>query len=105
MFYLVGPLGQGASALQLLVDAITQDVTRQTIRAAPDSDTLPTVGEAQSLDVVCILIALLLGGMAAIWLLLAFSAFLYRLSRRELSWNPSWNAIVFPTSALAISTA
>ncbi|KAK3358771.1 hypothetical protein B0T25DRAFT_531114 [Lasiosphaeria hispida] len=62
MFYLVGPFGQGASALQLLGDAETQDVNSQAVRAVSAGGTLPTRGAAQSLGVACILIALLEDG-------------------------------------------
>ncbi|KAK0726892.1 voltage-dependent anion channel-domain-containing protein [Lasiosphaeria miniovina] len=106
VFLLVGPFALCAAALQLLGDAVNTvyggavggglDV----VEADPFS-VIATI--ALPLDMVCILLALLLTGAAVVWLVLAIVAALYRAGRGELAWHPSWNFVVFPAAALAIS--
>jgi tellurite resistance protein TehA-like permease len=103
-FSMVGPLGQCAAALLILADA----AGRWDGGASPGGGDLVEPGEMTSLaampplEVICILFGLLLGGMAALWLLLAIVTVFYRLSQGKLVWNSSWNGIVPPVATLAI---
>jgi tellurite resistance protein TehA-like permease len=61
-----------------------------------------TLATMAPVEVVCVLFALLTGGMAAVWLLFATNCVAYRLFRRELKWDTSWNSVVAPLATLAI---
>lgn len=100
MFVFVGPMGQSAAALQLLGSAA--DTYSQF--AGYHKGTFLQRASAAPLDVACILIALLLTGMSAVWLLVALCAMAELAYKRQLKWSLSWNAIVFPTGTLATST-
>lgn len=100
MFLFVGPLGQCSAALQLLGSA----ANTYNRFGEYNKGTFLTHTAAMPLDVSCILISLLLTGMATIWLIIAFYAMFYRLFRKELVWAPTWNAIIFPTGTFTTST-
>jgi tellurite resistance protein TehA-like permease len=100
MFILVGPLAQSAAALQVLGSA----ADTYSNFAGYHMGTFLQRMAAAPLDVACILLALLLTGMAAVWLLIAFYAMAELAYKRQLKWTLSWNAIIFPTGTLATST-
>ncbi|KAK5219082.1 hypothetical protein LTR72_008264 [Exophiala xenobiotica] len=103
LFILVGPMGQSAAALQLLgAAANTHGAFRAYNRGHPSFFLSGTAAEV--LEVSCVLLALLMVGLAAVWLVLAFIGMLDRAYHRELVWAPTWNAIIFPTGTLATST-
>jgi len=102
MFFFIGPLGQGAAALLYLGDAVEKSADQA---GGGNRGSLPAPAVVQSVNVLCILLALFLIGMAAIWLILGFMVVVFRLSRRELEWNPTWNGIVFPVTTMGIATA
>lgn len=58
---------------------------------------------AAPLNVACVLMAMLMSGMAVGWVVLAFCAFIREMLRRELRWSPEWNSIIFPTGTLTTS--
>ncbi|KAI9677363.1 MAG: hypothetical protein M1822_008170 [Bathelium mastoideum] len=99
MFVFVGPMGQTATALQMLGTAA--DTFNRF--GGYDKGTFLTMTAAMPLDIACILIALMLSGFGVVALILAFSGMLFRLFRRELRWTVSWNAIIFPTGTLTTS--
>jgi len=100
VFMLVGPMGQSAAALQLLGAAAN---THAQFRGYDEGFFL-TEAAASSLQVGCILLALLMTGLGAVWLVFAFLTMIDRAFRRQLVWAPTWNAIIFPTGTLATST-
>ena len=100
MFIFVGPLAQSAAALQVLGSAAD---TYSNFAGYHEGAFLQRMAAAP-LDVACILLALLLTGMAAVWLLIALCAMAELAYKRELKWTLSWNAIIFPTGTLATST-
>ncbi|KAK4445826.1 voltage-dependent anion channel-domain-containing protein [Podospora aff. communis PSN243] len=102
MFFLVAPLGMGSVALLYLGAAVVKSVQ---IVGEGDRGEVPTAGAAESVDVVCVLLGLFLVGMAAFWLALSFMTVVFRLSRRELQWNPTLNGVVFPVASLGIAMA
>ncbi len=100
LFILVGPMGQSAAALQLLgAAANTHGAFRAYNRGLFLSGTA-----AEVLEAACILLAVLMVGLGAVWLVLAFIGMLDRVCHREMVWAPTWNAIIFPTGTLATST-
>ena len=104
VFYPVGPPALTATALQFLGNTVVesvQELGRDHLGELP----LPTAVIADALNVVCVLLALLLTGMAAAWVLLALVGLVYRVSHREAEWSPSWNGAVFPLAALALCTS
>jgi tellurite resistance protein TehA-like permease len=100
LFILVGPMGQCAAALQLI--GMAADTSGHF--AAYDRGFLLGRSAAYSLHVACVLLALLMTGLGAVWLLFAFSAMIDRAYHRQLVWAPTWNAVIFPTATLATST-
>ncbi|KEF54177.1 uncharacterized protein A1O9_09972 [Exophiala aquamarina CBS 119918] len=98
IFILVGPMGQTAAALILLGSA------SKTHFPEYNRGTFLTAEAAAPMDVACQLLALLMTGLGAIWLILAFCAMIDRAWHRELKWTPAWNAIIFPTGTLVTST-
>jgi tellurite resistance protein TehA-like permease len=103
VFSMVGPLGQCASALLVLAAAARRG--DEGVSLGEDlAKTRMVAGLAAMapLEIVCVLLALLMGGMAVVWLLLGIITIFYRLSRRELAWNLSWNGIVSPVTTLAV---
>ena len=99
LFILVGPMGQSAAALQILGSAAT------TYHRFGDYNTgsFITAEAAKSLDAACILVSLLMNGLGTLWFLLAVYGMLERAWKRELTWTPAWNAIIFPNGTLATS--
>ncbi|KAK5069925.1 hypothetical protein LTR64_007893 [Lithohypha guttulata] len=100
MFLFVGPMGQSAAALQLLASAAStygrfggysQGIFLQASAATP-------------LNAACVLLALLLTGMATVWAFLALFAMLEKAFNKNLSWSPTWNSIIFPLGTLTTST-
>ncbi|KAK4138985.1 hypothetical protein BT67DRAFT_431445 [Trichocladium antarcticum] len=108
VFSLVGPLGQCAAALLVLANAARRDgdgpgaTPGIGIGAVVGSRAVTGLTAMRPLQLVCVLLALLAGGMAVTWLMLAFITVFYRLCRGELFWNPSWNGVVSPVVTLAI---
>jgi len=102
LFYPVGPPALTATALQFLGNAVVGSVQEL---GGDHLGELPTAVIADALNVVCVLLALLLTGMAAAWLLLALVGLVYRVSHGEAEWSPSWNGAVFPLAALALCTS
>ncbi|KAL2433749.1 hypothetical protein ABEF95_010335 [Exophiala dermatitidis] len=99
MFLFVGPMGQSAAALQLLGSAAhTYGRFEGYHKGAFLTETA-----AAPLEVACIMTALLLSGMGTVWLMLAVWAMAERAFQKELSWTPTWNAIIFPTGTLTTS--
>ena len=97
---MVGPVSQSAAALQLI--GLAADTSGHF--AAYNRGFLLAERAAYSLHVACLLLALLLTGLGAIWLAFAFCAMIDQALRRQLVWAPTWNAIIFPTGTLATST-
>jgi tellurite resistance protein TehA-like permease len=103
VFTMVGPLGQCASALIVLANAAGRpDGSVPLERGVVDAKMVVGLAAMAPLKVVCVLLALLMGGMATVWLLLGTVTIFYRLGRKELAWNTSWNEIVSPVATLAI---
>lgn len=103
VFAMVGPLGQGASALLVLAAAARRlDGFVFLGGGLGTSRTVTGLADMMPLETMCVLLALLIGGMAVVWLLLGIVTIFYRLYRGELAWNPSWNSIVSPVATLAI---
>ncbi len=100
LFILVGPVGQSAAALQL----IGQAADNYGHFAAYSKGFLFTKSAAYSFHVACLLMALLMTGLGAVWLAFAFCAMIDRAYHRQLVWAPTWNAVIFPTATLATST-
>jgi tellurite resistance protein TehA-like permease len=100
MFMFVGPLGQCDAALQLL-SSVASTYSKF---AGYNQGTFLARMAAMPLDVACALLALLITGMATVWLVFAFFVMFFQLFRRELRWNPMWNPTIFPTGTLATST-
>ncbi|KAK0629505.1 voltage-dependent anion channel-domain-containing protein [Bombardia bombarda] len=90
LFYLVGPAGLCAAALQVLGD-----------------DVGLAFGIAESDDILNMTFTLLsfpLMGIAAMWLIIALATAGYCVCRRELTWEEDWNSVVFSVAGLALST-
>lgn len=116
VFSMVMPQAQCAAAVLVLGDAAFQRDGLRVVAAgnsghaggggdgAVVNGTILIAGLAtmEPLELVCVVLALLMGGMAVVWLLVALYALFYRMARRELAWNPSWNGIVAPMATLAI---
>lgn len=94
LFFFLGPLSQCAAALQLMGGALSAIPG-----AAFLTNTAPTLT-----SVPCILLALLLLGMASVWFLLALVAMGCAVFRRELRWGMDWHAVVLALAALGLST-
>ena len=99
MFIFVGPMAQSAAALQILGASANKygrfaDVNRGTFLTAE---------AAPGLEAACVLTALLLSGLGIIFFLLSVAAMLQRAFQRQLTWTPTWNAIIFPSSTLTSS--
>ncbi|KAK0708871.1 voltage-dependent anion channel, partial [Apiosordaria backusii] len=128
IFFFIGPLGQAGAALLFLGDA----AGRVVFAPPPDNSTevggvpVPTVpggvgGDdegttpigvqrklspalaALPLNMISLIFALLLGGMAVTWMVLAFINLFHRLARHELYWNSSWLALPFNVAAVALT--
>jgi hypothetical protein len=104
VFSLVGPLGQCAAALLVLADAAGKggDGTAPERGEGAESRVVPGLAAMRPLQLMCVLLGLLMGGMAVTWLMLGFITVFYRIFRGELVWNPSWNGIIPSVASLAI---
>lgn len=104
--WVMGSASVCAAAVQILgraaenVSAILGDDDTQ--RAS--SGNLFTPATAQATHVVCILLALLLLGLAVLWLIFSLMAFVSYAIRRRLSWKGQCNDTVIPVAAFALST-
>lgn len=96
VFILIGPMGQSAAALQQLGSA----ARTYGKFAGYNEGTFLTAEAAAPLDVACTLVALLLTGLGIVWTLLSIWVMVERAFKKELSWNPGWSAIIFPTGTL-----
>lgn len=99
VFIFIGPMGQSAAALQQL--GIAARVYRQF--GGYNKGTFLTAEAAVPLEAAGVLIALLLTGLALVWLILGIFVMLERALKRELTWAPTWNSIIFPTGTLTTS--
>lgn len=99
LFILIGPMAQSAGALQILGNAAS---TYQRF-GGYQQGTFLTQMAAASLSAACILLALLMTGIAIVFALIAIYAMLERAYNRELTWSPTWNSIIFPTGTLTTS--
>lgn len=93
LFVLAGPLGQSAAALQLLGSA----ASTYGRFAGYGKGSFLTAAAAQPLNVACVMLALLMTGMSAAFLLLALYAMVERAAQKQLTWSLPWNSIIFPT--------
>ena len=99
MFIFVGPMGQSSAALQLLGSAASSYARFGQF----EQGTFLTRMAAAPLDVAGVLISMLMTGFSVFWLLFAFIVMIHRAMRKELRWNPTWNAVIFPTGTLTNS--
>ncbi|KIW14629.1 hypothetical protein PV08_07413 [Exophiala spinifera] len=99
LFMFIGPMGQSAAALQMLGSAAN------THGAFGDYHRgLFLTGTAASvLEVACVLLALFMTALGAVWMVLALIGMLDRAVHGQLMWTPTWNAIIFPTGTLVTS--
>lgn len=102
VFYPVGPPALTAAAFRFLGGGVVKSV-QELGKDGPGS--LPTDIGVEALNVVCLLLSLLLTGMATVWLLLAIVGLVYRVSHGEAEWSPSWNGAALPLGALALITS
>ena len=96
MFVLVGPMGQLAAALQLHGSAAS---TYGQFGGYSKGQFL-TANSAETLNVVCVLLALMMVGMGTLWMLISLYYMLELAWTRKLGWTMSWNAIIFPLGTL-----
>ncbi|KAJ4302446.1 hypothetical protein N0V88_002590 [Collariella sp. IMI 366227] len=103
-FTLVGPMGQCAAALVVLANAAgTGDMVIATEEMTFEASIiLRRMLTMLPLELFCVLMALMIGGIAVMWLLVGIMTVIYRLLRGELVWNPSWNGMISPISTLGI---
>ncbi|KAK3388384.1 voltage-dependent anion channel-domain-containing protein [Sordaria brevicollis] len=105
-WWMMGSASVCAAAVQILgraavdVSAILGDGGAQGAR----SGTLFTPATAQAAHMVCILLALLLIGLAALWMIFSLMAFASYAIRRRLTWKGQWDDAVIPVAAFALST-
>ena len=99
MFIFVGPMGQSAAALQILGSAANH---YGRFREA-NRGTFLTAEAAPGLDAACVMAALLLSGLGTVLCLFSVAAMLQRAFQRQLTWTPTWNAIIFPNTTLVSS--
>jgi hypothetical protein len=117
MFFLVAPFAQCAAALLVLADAAARNGGGQVVAASASASAsrvghevvannktmmLAGLTAMPALEMMCVVLALLIGGADVVWLVFGLVTAFYRLSRRELAWNPSWNGVVAPIATLAI---
>lgn len=99
IFLYIGPMGQSSAALQTLGSAA---MTFGRFAEYHRGSFLTRIAAAP-LNVACVLMAMLMSGMAVGWIVLAFCALIREMLRRELRWSPEWNSIIFPTGTLTTS--
>ncbi|EAA29226.1 hypothetical protein GE21DRAFT_8421 [Neurospora crassa] len=107
-FWMMGSASVCAAAVQMLgravedVSAILGDDDTQV--GASSGNFFDTPATAQVAHVVCTLLALLLLGLAALWLIVSLVAFVSFAIHRRLSWKGQCSDTVIPVAALALST-
>ncbi|KIV99989.1 uncharacterized protein PV09_08347 [Verruconis gallopava] len=99
VFIFIGPMGQGAAALQQLGRAAQV----YGAFAGYNKGTFLTAEAAVSVEASCTIIALMLSGLGFVWLIFSIYSMARCALRRELLWTPGWNAIIFPTGTLVSS--
>ncbi|KAK1830828.1 voltage-dependent anion channel-domain-containing protein [Podospora conica] len=92
VFFMVAPPGQAAAGLLLVGEAVMVVGPIHGMRTAT----------AEAVNVVCVMLALLLLGMAVLWLLLGLVGVLRRGRER---WSPLWNGVMFPVGTVALAAA
>lgn len=92
LFLFIGPVAQSAAALQGLGSAASS----QGAFGGYHKGTFLQQTAAVPLNAACVLVALMLAGLASLWLALAVYALGKQAYDRKLSWAPTWNSIIFP---------
>lgn len=100
VFILVAPMGQNSAALQEL--ALAARYYRQF--GNYNKGSFLTAEAAVPLEAACTLLALFCIGLAVLWTCFALYAMIYRAVRKELTWSPSWNSIIFPMGTVTSAT-
>lgn len=100
IFLLVGPMGQSASALQILGAAANPPLNRF---GDYNAGTFLTASSAQGLAAACTLTALMFNGLGIIYLILGIWLVYKRARERQLKWVLAWNGFIFPNSTLTTS--
>lgn len=106
--WMMGSASVCAAAVQMLGRAV-EDVSAilgddDTRVRASSGNFFDTPATAQVAHVVCTLWALLLLGLAALWLIVSLMAFVSFAVHRRLSWKGQCSDTVIPVAALALST-
>ena len=94
---LAGPTGQTANALVGLAAAAGKDF------ADYDRGMFLTESAGTSLTTVCVLLALLILGLAYFWMVLAVIGIGSFAIKRELSWSMTWWATIFPLATVNLA--
>ncbi|KAL2258482.1 hypothetical protein VTK26DRAFT_8205 [Humicola hyalothermophila] len=97
LFLLVGPMSKSAAAVLVLAEAARG-------RGGDGMPAATGLAGLEPVQVVCVLLALMMGGMAICWVILGFMTTVYRMWQRQLTWNTSWHGLVPPITGLAIAT-
>lgn len=92
LFLYVGPMAQSAAALQALGSAASSFGAF----GGYHRGTFLQQSAASSLNAACVLLALLLFGLATTWLILASYGMIEQTFMKKMKWAPTWNSIVFP---------
>lgn len=92
LFLFIGPVAQSSAALQGLGSAASS----QGAFGGYHKGTFLQQTAAGPLNSACVLIALMLAGLAFTWLVLAVYALGKQAFDKKLSWAPTWNSIIFP---------
>lgn len=105
--WMMGSASVCAAAVQMLGRAV-EDVSAilggDDTQSALSGNLFDTPATAQVAHVVCTLLALLLLGLAALWLIVSLMAFVSFAIHRRLSWKGQCSDTVIPVAALALST-
>jgi tellurite resistance protein TehA-like permease len=96
LFVLVGPMGQTASALLLNGSSASSYMNFSQYNRG----TFLTATAATTVNTICVLLALFLAGVGVVMLAFALYATFEKGLRKGLTWNPQWNATVFPVATL-----
>jgi tellurite resistance protein TehA-like permease len=91
----VGPLGQFATAIQVLGSAASTGH----LFASYNEGTFITGPAGSALSVACELLALLIVGFAFLWITVAWYLIIERLVQRKLPFSMSWWSMIFPMGA------
>ncbi|KAK3500336.1 voltage-dependent anion channel [Neurospora hispaniola] len=105
--WMMGSASVCAAAVQMLGRAV-EDVSAilgdDDTQRSSSGNLFDTPATAQVAHVVCTLLALLLLGLAALWLIVSLVAFVSFAIHRRLSWKGQCSDTVIPVAALALST-